>query len=244
MPTKKPSRTFPYVLKLVKAVYIKYTVEGHLPKEPCMVIGNHAQLHGPIVSQLYMPKNCYTWCAAEMMHLKEVPAYAQQDFWGNKPRALQWLYKGLSYLIAPLAVYVFTNAQTIEVRHDHRAVSAMRDTLRHLQAGDHVIVFPEKAEKNNRILCHFQEGFADTARLYRARTGKSLPFVPMYTAPALKKVVLGSPIYYNEETDAETARVQLCEELTDAITHMAEKLPRHTVVPYMNVPKKDYPTNI
>ena len=29
----------------------------------------------------------------------------------------------------------------------------------------------------------------------------------------------------------------------DEITAIAESLPEHTVVPYRNIPKKDYPTN-
>lgn len=30
----------------------------------------------------------------------------------------------------------------------------------------------------------------------------------------------------------------------DEITAVAEALPEHTVVPYRNIPKKDYPSNI
>ena len=241
MPTKKPSRTFPYVLKLIKALFPHYTVEGALPAGPCLIIGNHAHVHGPLVSQLYMPKDCYTWCAAEVMHAKEVPLYAQKDFWGDKPRSMRWFYVPLSYLIAPLSAYLFTNARTIEVRHDHRSVSAMRSTLQHLQQGRRVIIFPEKAEANNHILCQFQKGFVDVARMYRIRTGKSLPFVPMYTAPSLQKVVLGEPIYFNEETDVDTARAQVCYQLTESITQLALSLPPHRVTPYKNMPAKDYP---
>ena len=57
----------------------------NLPDEPCIIVGNHAQMNGPIASELYFPVERYTWCAREMMHLKEVPAYAFRDFWNMKP---------------------------------------------------------------------------------------------------------------------------------------------------------------
>ena len=40
------------------------------------------------------------------------------------------------------------------------------------------------------------------------------------------------------------AYARICRELMDAITQRACSLPEHRVVPYPNMPKKDYPTNI
>lgn len=243
---KKPSRIFPYLLKAVKAVYINYEIEGmeNIPKEPAFLIGNHAQLHGPLVSQLHLMKNVYTWCAAEVKDIKEAQPYAYKDFWSQKPESMQWLYKMLSYIVAPLLVYIHCNARTIGVYHDHRAFATFRETIRRMEDNNHIIIFPEKAEANNNILCRFQEGFVDTAKMYFRRTGKRAAFVPMYIAPKLKKIVIGAPVYYNEENAHEDERRRICEEMTNAITNMARALPRHTVIPYMNISKKEYPTNI
>lgn len=243
---KKPSRIFPYLLKIVGAVYIRYDIEGleNIPEEPSFVIGNHAQLHGPLVSQLRLMKNAYTWCAAEVKDIKEAQPYAYCDFWSGKPKNIRWLFKLLSYVVAPLLVYIHVNARTIGVYHDHRVFATFRETIRRMEEGNHIIIFPEKAEPNNNILCHFQEGFVDTAKMYFKRTGKRAAFVPMYVAPKLKKMMIGEPVYYNEENAHDDERRRICEEMTRAITDMAKSLPRHTVIPYMNIPKKDYPTNI
>lgn len=243
---KKPSRIFPYLLRIVKACYIKYDIEGldNIPEEPAFIIGNHAQLHGPLVSQLHMMKNSYTWCAAEVKDIKEAQPYAYRDFWSGKPKNIRWLFKMLSYVVAPLLVYIHTNARTIGVYHDHRVFATFRETIRRMEEGNHIIIFPEKAEPNNNILCHFQEGFVDTAKMYFKRSGRRAAFVPMYIAPKLKKIIIGAPVYYNEENDHDAERRRICEEMTRAITDMAKSLPRHTVIPYMNISKKDYPTNI
>jgi len=240
---KKPSRFFPHLLRFVKKVYPAYTVEGleNLPEEPCFIIGNHAQIHGPVISQFYAPENSYTWCAAEVKDIKAAQPYAYKDFWNQKPQSIQWFYRILSYIVAPLLVYIHTNARTIGVYHDHRVMTTFRETLRRMEEGNHIVIFPEKAVPDNNILCRFQEGFVDAAKLYHRRTGKRAAFVPMYIAPSLHKVVLGAPVYYNEENPLEEERGRICQEMSSAISALALSLPPHIVTPYMNVPKKEYP---
>ena len=42
---------------LVRLFYPKVTVEGaeNLPEGPCIAVGNHAQMNGPIACNLYFP---------------------------------------------------------------------------------------------------------------------------------------------------------------------------------------------
>ena len=105
--------------------YPKIEVVGveNLPEEPVIVVGNHCQMNGPIISELYFPVERRTWCAGEMMHLKDVPDYAFHDFWSQKPRFWQPFYKLLSYIIAPFSVCIFTNAEVIGVYHDTRILT-------------------------------------------------------------------------------------------------------------------------
>ena len=100
--------------------YKKRTFVGleNFPDEPCLVIGNHCQAHGPLTCELYFPKKKKIWCIGQMMKVKEVPAYAYQDFWSLKPKCVRWWFKLLSYLIAPLAAFIFNRADTIAVYKD------------------------------------------------------------------------------------------------------------------------------
>ena len=230
----------------VKTVYPKIKVEGleNLPQEPALLVGNHAQMNGPIAAELYAPGKHYTWCAGEMMHLKEVPDYAYQDFWSGKPGYIRWFYRGLSYLIAPLSICVFNNADTIGVYHDGRILSTYKTTVKHLEEGANVVIFPEHSQPHNHILHDFQTGFVDVAKLYYKRTGKNLAFVPVYLAPNLKTMYLGKPVYYCETNPADRERQRVSDYLMEAITEMAMALPRHRVVPYPNIPKSRYPYNV
>ncbi len=243
---KKKSPLFRLIRFIIWLFYPRIQVEGleNLPEEPSIIVGNHAQLHGPIAGELYLPENCYIWCAGQMMEWKEVPSYAYTDFWSQKPRFLRPLYRIAAYLITPLSVVIFNNARTIAVHKDKRILSTFKDSLNHLQEGHHVVIFPEHDKKRNHIVYDFQKGFVDLAKMYARRGGKAVPFVPMYVAPKLKKVYIGKPIFFNERAPLEEERNRICEELMTEITRMAEVLPLHTVVPYRNIPKRLYPTNV
>lgn len=243
---KKTSTLYKLIKGLVKLFYPKIEVVGseNLTDEPMIVVANHTKMNGPIANELYFPGEKYIWCAGEMMHLKEVPAYAYQDFWSQKPGYIRWFYKLLSYVIAPLSVCVFNNAHTIGVYHDMRLISTFRETVEKLLQRSRVIIFPEHDVPHNHIICEFQDKFIDIGKMYYKKTGKELTFVPMYIAPSLKKMYLGAPIRFRPDVSIKEERRRICDHLMAEITRIACDLPEHTVVPYKNIPKKDYPSNI
>lgn len=243
---KKGARLYAAIKWAVKTCYPKIEVVGqdNLPEEPVIIVGNHSQMNGPIACELYTPGKHYIWCAGEMMHLKDVPAYAYQDFWSKKPKAVRWFYKLLSYIIAPFSVCVFNNAHTIGVYHDARSISTFKQTVQRLQEGNHVVIFPEHNVPYNHIVCQFQDRFIDVAKLYYKRTGKAVCFVPMYLAPKLKKMYFGKPIRFCPDTPIEEERTRITQALMQEITDIAVSLPEHTVIPYNNISKKQYRSNI
>ncbi len=243
---KKWKPLYRFIRWCVRLFYPKIEVVGveNLPQEPCIVVGNHSQMHGPIVGELYFPGNRAIWCAGEMLHLKEVPAYAFRDFWSQKPKWTHWFYKALSYVIAPFSVCIFNNAATIGVYRDTRILTTFKNTVSALCDGKNVVIFPEKDEKYNHIVYEFQDRFVDVAQLYYKKTGKCLSFVPLYIAPKRKAMYLGQPVAYAPENGKEAERQRICAEMKARITDLAVSLPKHRVVPYRNIRKKDYPTNI
>lgn len=217
--------------------------EENLPSEPSLIVGNHSQMYGPIACELYTPKSHYTWCAGEMMCVKTVPKYAFKDFWSQKSKWTHPFYKLLSYLIAPLSSFIFNNANTIAVFRDTRVLSTFKTTVNRLKEESNVVVFPEKDVKCNNIIYDFQDKFIDIARLYYKKTGKNLNFVPLYIAPKLKEMYIGTPVVFNSDAPIDEERERIRKYLMVQITDIARSLPLHTVVPYRNIPKKLYPNN-
>jgi hypothetical protein len=107
-----------------------------------------------------------------------------------------------------------------------------------------MVIFPEHYDEHNNIVHDFQDKFIDLTRFYYKKTGVELSFVPMYLAPRLKTMYFGEPIPFRHDAPIADERRRICDALMDAITDIAVSLPEHTVVPYPNIPKSQYPKNI
>ena len=243
---KKTPIAYRLIRFFVWLFFPKFRVYGqeNLPEEPCVIVGNHSHMYGPVAGELYTPGKHWVWCAGEMMVREEVPAYAYQDFWSKKPKHIRWFYKGLSHVIAPLSVLIFNSAHTVPVYHDTRLVTTYRDSIAKLRDGGSLVIYPECYTPHNNIVYDFQDKFVDLARFYYKKTGEALHFVPMYLAPALKGIYYGTPIRFRPDAPIAEERARICRALMDGITQMAAALPEHTVVPYPNVPKRMYRKNV
>ena len=122
-------------------------------------------------------------------------------------------------------------------------MSTFRTSVFKLHDGARIIVFPESYVPYSNIVWEFHDRFIDIARMYYRKYKEEISFVPMYVAPELKTMYLGKPVRYDATAPAEQERKRIAKYLMDEITDMARKLPEHTVVPYPNIPKRDYPSN-
>lgn len=215
-----------------------------LPEEPVVIAANHVHMLGPIGCELHFPGEKSIWCAGEMMEKDKVADYAYRDFWADKPERSRPFYRFLSRLIVPVSLCVFNNAHTIPVYHDTRALTTFRRSMARLQEGANIIIFPEHNRKHNNIIYDFQDRFIDIARMYYKKCGRELCFVPMYIAPYLKTMYLGAPIRYDHGANFSQERERIKTLLMEQITELARSLPEHTVVPYPNVPRKCYGSNL
>lgn len=225
----------------------KFKLSGteNIPDEPCIFVGNHSQMYGPIVAELYTPGRHATWCVEEMMTRGEVADYAYKDFWSGKPRYIRWFFRLLSRIIDPLAVHIFgTNARTIPVYRDLRIAKTFRLTAEALTEGRNIVIFPECYTEHNNIVHEFQPNFADVARFYHRKTARDVAFVPTYIAPKLKTVYFGEPVRLDTAAPADEERERVVGTIMDRITDIAVSLPEHTVVPYPNIPRRRYPKNV
>lgn len=238
-------RLFRLLRRIAIRIFPNYTYSGteKLPDESCVIVGNHCQIYGPLAGELNMPRPHYIWCVGEMMDRKEVPEYAFRDFWSGKPRWTLWFWRLASHAIARPAAYLLSHAHTLPVYHDIRVRTTFRKTMECLQDGADIVIFPESAEPYNAIVTKFHDHFIDLAKLYYRKTGKSLCFVPMYIAPRLSRICFGDPVRFNPDEPLDAERERISAALADGITALARALPRHTVVPYLNIPKDQYPLN-
>lgn len=243
--TKTNKKSFLYVVIrfFVNLFYKKREFIGleNIKEEAVIIVGNHAQIHSPLVAELQFPFKRKTWCTGNIMTTKEFIKHAKTDFWVDKPKSIKWFYNILSYIIAPIGASVFKSAEVIAVYKDTKIVKTFKETIKELDKGNNIVIFPECEESYNHIVNEFQDKFIDVARLYYKHTGKCLSFVPMYNAVRLKKVVFGKPIVFNPNLEIEESRKVICNYLKEEITNIAVELPSHEVVQFLNKGRKNNP---
>lgn len=232
----KRSLSYKLLRFFVNLFYKKRKFEGleNVTEEPAIFVGNHSQMHGPLIAELQFPLKKQAWCIGNVLTIKEFINHAKTDFWGKKPKWIKWFFMLIAYIIAPVAVSVFRSAEIIEVYRDSRIIKTFKKTVKSLNEGTNIIIFPECPIPYNNIVNEFEENFVDVARLYYKMTNKCLSFVPMYNAVRLKKVLIGKPIKYSPEIPAEEMRKAICIYLKNEITSLALSLPSHEVVQYTN----------
>ena len=246
MPERRPSTLFRVVRWFVWLFSPKFRTSGeeHLPPEPCVIVGTHSQMFGPIAGEIFLARKPEIWCTSEMMERAEVADYAYRDFWSSRPKSVRWFFRLLSHAIVPLAMLIFHNARTIPVYRDARLISTFRTSIEALQSGRSILIFPECYDRHNNIVYEFQDKFVDLARFYYKKTGVALRFVPLYLAPKLSMAVYGEGVTFRPDAPIAQERRRICNALMDRITDIAVHLPEHRVVPYPNVPARMYPKNI
>ena len=243
---KKTTLSYRCIRNCIGAFYPKYQVFGeeNLPDGPCIVAGNHSQINGPVACELYFPGDHATWTIGEMFHKETIPEYAFQDFWSLRPKSVHWFYRILSHLIVPLSVCIFNNANTIPVYKDKKLNETIRMSQDCLIARRRVIIFPEEYAEHNNIVHNFRSGFVSVAKRHYEETGEIVSFVPLYVCPQLRRLNIGKPVLFDPEKHIKDEKKRICNYLMDEISEMAYALPRHKVVPYPNVPPKDFPENV
>ena len=237
--------SFKVAKAITKIKYAKTKLIGieNIPEKNTIIVANHAKLNGPIIAELFMPKNCYIWANGQMVNSEDVPDYAMKDFFAFKKKWQLPIFRVAAQILARILPCVMENARVIPVYRDVRFVSTLKKTINMLVEGRNILIFPECHEGCNNIINRLQDGFVQIARLYYKRTGICLTFVPMYISPELHRCYFGKSVIYDPASESEEERRRITDHIATEITRIGRILPEHKVVPFDNIPKKRYISN-
>lgn len=210
-------RVFGFLRKLIRFCTPKFTTEWETPFEgdACVFIGNHCGAWGPIdmVTKFPLCEECKAWMNHDMVEPKLLPAYVRQDYWWKPGCKLEWLYtRTIPYIAAAIIPPILRTAPTVLVYHDVRVMTTMRQSLRLLKEGKHLIIFPEQPSGFGSHHDWINTGFLQIAPMYFKATGKPLKFYPVhidYDAHVFRvsKAIAFDPEQTLEEQTPELVRV-------------------------------------
>ena len=193
--------------------------------EPVVFIANHYNVFGPVSMVLSLPFVSRAWINEELIREDT----AAESFRPGLKSLLPFLKeKHLDWLcqkVAKLAIRVLGRFGVIPVnrRQPSRLISTMRQSVAALEAGEHLLIFPETGDPEYSLtsVTPFYSGFATLGWLYYRKTGKILKFCPCYVDEQHHQIRLGETVSLRPETDPREETERVSEELNRRIREMA-----------------------
>ena len=166
-------------------------------REPCIFIANHSAAGGPFTYQLYFPHKFVPWGTHEMCgNYKERWNYLYHVFYQQKLRWHKVPAGIVATLFAIISKFLYNGAELIPTYRDARFVTTIRRSLRMLERGRNILIFPENSTDGyHEILKEYHPGFAKLASTYYRRTGKNIPIYAVYYSEEHNRIVIDKPVY-------------------------------------------------
>lgn len=199
---------------------MKTTWEEPFDGEACVFVGNHAGAFGPIDMCVKFPlrDQCFTWMNADVLDPKLVPAYVRQDYWWKPGCKLEPLYNAtLPYMAAAVLPPILRLAPTVPVYHDMRVMTTMRQSIRHLKEGHHLVIFPEQPSGYQSHHDWINTGFLQIAPMYYKATGKVLKFYPVHLDYRKHTFKIAKPIAFDPTRTIDEQTPELVEVLAKGL---------------------------
>ena len=167
---------------------------------PSVFCPNHAGVFGPIDICAHFPlrDQCHPWYNAGMATPKEVPAYVRQDYWWRPGCKLEPLYNAtLPYLAAVLIPPILKSTPGVPVYHDARVLKTFRQSVEHLRAGEHLVIFPQQPSGYKSHHMWINKGFLQIAPMAYRSLGLALKFYPVHIDHQKRRISVGEPVAFD-----------------------------------------------
>lgn len=183
--------------------------------EPSIFVCSHVGAMGPIHMSINFPlcEQVQIWCNSQVMNARECVDYVRHDYWWKPESFLAPLCNvTVPYLAAAIVPPVLRSAPTIPVYHDARVMTTVRQSIRALKAGKHVVIFPEKPSGYGQYDEKINTGWLNLCVMYHRMTKKSLRIWPVYIDRKEHVFRISKPVVYDvsrslEEQEEELAQV-------------------------------------
>lgn len=193
------------IARMVLPNYAADDFERRHAGEPVVYVCRHGNMHGPITTLANLSADVHPMvldCFFEKESCrKHFDSFTFSSRFGySRPTA-----KFLANLSAAVTVPIMHSLQAIPVHRNSCAISTLRASLRYLERGEAVIVFPDvcytASEGDGDIYC----GFVALGQMYLKSTGKPLSFVPLIVDDENRRIIAQDSFEWNKGCDRQEA---------------------------------------
>ncbi len=192
-----------------------------------VLVCNHGELYGPVVTNLYVPVSFRPWCISSMMEKDVIVRYIYENTGVRQKWVPEFLKIPIIRALCPVFLWIFNSLEAIPVyRDDPRAlIKTFRLTVEAMQAGDNILVFPERGDAEApgekgyapEGVGDLYTGFAMIAPAFYQRTHKKAVFLPIYASKHLRTLTFGKGIEYRPDAPATEEKLRIVSELQNSM---------------------------
>lgn len=171
-------------------------------EDGAIYLTNHNAASGPLIYELYFPKQFRYWGTYEMCGTyRERWNYLANIYFPNKKHIAKWLSKVLATIVTPFMFMFYKGMQVIPTYPDSRLRSTLKTSMQELQNNISVIIFPENSSNGyyDELIEYFA-GFLLLAKQYYLKFGKDLKIYNMYYCKKKNAIIIAKAISYLELT--------------------------------------------
>ncbi len=198
----------------------KYIESMDAVPQPCVFLCRHKNMQGPIYSMSHLWPKCRPWILYAFCDRRE---FARQMYGYTLTTRLgwpKWIARPAAPFFAFFVVPLITAMRSIPVyRHDGRIRETFRQSLEALEAGDNLMIYPDiEYTSRAETVSDVYDGFFMLERLYRRKTGRHIPFVPVHIDMAERSIRYGEAVLFGDGdyiAEKTAAREKLLRELND-----------------------------
>ena len=167
---------------------------------PCVFVVNHVGAFGPadMMAKFPMRDKMHPWINNGMMERKEVPAYVRQDYWW-KPGcfAEPLLNVTVPYIAALIMPPILKSVDNIPVYHDQRIMLTLRQSVRTLQKGHYLLIFPEQPSGWQSHHNWINTAWLRLGELWYKASGRALKLYPVHVDTKQHVFRVAAPVWYD-----------------------------------------------
>ncbi|SCP94956.1 Acyltransferase [Anaerobium acetethylicum] len=189
---------------------------------PAFFVSNHVGYYAPVKLLVFTDLKLIPWVAHELTERKYCRRYLKTAFFETALNLKSPLSTIAAALISPACVAIMRYIGAIPVFRKSRSIILTIDmTVKNLEKGNNILVFPEiSGQPLNDVICRFDSGFINLARVYYEQTNKNMVFYPVCVNRTTNRISIGSRITFDPDKKFHSEKQRIIEGLTGSITAM------------------------
>ena len=179
-----------------------------------LILSNHEGTDAPMALEIYCDKPIRMWGSYEMnSDVVKLYKYQTKIYYHEKKHWNIHLSRLFCLIASPITRLFYAGFDLISVYRDTRLIKTLRESVRAIESGDNIVVFPEDSTKGYLTeLEGFHEGFVLLAELC-LRRGIDLPIYVSYFRKSDNTYIFDAPVRFSELSDKYKSREEIAKHL-------------------------------